>query len=157
MTWDQQGSWIANCNSYRMLVWFIMRKPLYHTSRYYFIKQLFWLCVNGNCSTMIYLPPNICLCKILAYYGEVCNIIHEISALSIHVSGKLHKNTVFVCTFILVKLYFQASPYSPESGINLNNSNSLSNPPLSSLNVQVSPVQAQPGNQVMIYQNAYYR
>ncbi|XP_048739243.1 forkhead box protein J3-like isoform X2 [Ostrea edulis] len=43
-----------------------------------------------------------------------------------------------------------ASPYSPESGINLNNSNSLSNPPLSSLNVQVSPVQAQPGNQVQM-------
>ncbi|XP_011422959.2 forkhead box protein J3 [Magallana gigas] len=45
---------------------------------------------------------------------------------------------------------FATSPYSPESGLNLNNSNSLSNPPLSSVTVQVSPVPAQPANQIQI-------
>lgn len=60
---------------------------------------------------------------------------------------------ISTCYFVFLQA---TSPYSPESGLNLNNSNSLSNPPLSSVTVQVSPVQAQPANQVIVISNMYW-
>lgn len=60
---------------------------------------------------------------------------------------------ISTCYFVFLQA---TSPYSPESGLNLNNSNSLSNPPLSSVTVQVSPVPAQPANQVIVISNMYW-